>query len=194
MKSLATVMALLMAGALGGCAAVQDTVNRVTGNDQGLSELDANGDGVISRQEADRNRALARNFEQVDTNRDQNINRAELRAAHTRVGEVDFRQIDYNGDGVVSKREAEAVPPSLDQAFDRIDADGDGNVSQSEYQAARLNLLGDTEFAAFDTDGDGVIDSREAQDEIALREDFNKIDVDDDGLISDEEFARARAR
>lgn len=194
MKLYATGIALLMVGVLGGCATMQDTMTRFTGSDQGLSDLDANNDGVVSRQEAGQNSALARSFEQVDTNRDQNVNPEELRAAYTRVGEVDFRQIDYNGDGVISEREAKAVPPSLDQAFDRIDADGDGNVSESEYQAARLNLLGDTEFAAFDTDGDGVIDSREAEEEMALKEDFDTIDVDDDDLISDQEFERARQR
>ena len=189
-----TTLTLLIVGALTGCTTVQKTVGQWTGSDLGLSKLDANDDGVISQQEAEQNPGIAEAFDRIDTNRDQNINPEELRAAYTRVAEVNFEQLDFNGDGVVSQREAEAVPPSLHETFDRVDADGDSNVSQAEYEAARLNLLGQSEFAAFDTDGDGVIDEQEAEDDMALSEDFDSIDIDSDGMLSDQEFERARQR
>ena len=184
---------LLAAGAtVSGCATVKDTVSDLTGSGPGVSSLDTNGDGVISADEAQANPAVASAFEEIDTNRDQNINPAELRAAYTRVAEIDFEQLDFNGDGVLTEREAQQSPPSLHEAFGRIDADGDGNVSQAEYRAARLNLLGETEFAAFDTDGDGVIDKQEAEKDMALNEDFDSIDIDGDDMIGDQEFERAR--
>lgn len=186
------VTVLMLAATAAGCATVQETVSNLTGWGSGVSALDTNDDGVISAQEAEANPNLSASFEQIDTNRDQNINPAELRAANATIAEANFEQLDFNGDGVVSEREAEAVRPSLREAFDQVDADEDGNVSQAEYEAARLNLLGETEFAAFDTDGDGVIDEQEADDDMALSEDFDSIDIDDDGMISNEEFERAR--
>jgi len=55
-----------------------------------------------------------------------------------------------------------------------------------------LNLLGETEFAAFDTDGDGVIDKQEAEKDMGLKENFDSMDVDGDDMIGDQEFERAR--
>lgn len=175
-----------------GCATVKDTVNDLTGWGPGVSTLDTNGDGVISADEAQADEAVASSFEEIDTNRDQNINPAELRAAYTRVADVDFDKLDFNGDGVLTEREALQSPPSLHEAFGRVDADGDGNVSKAEYRAARLNLLGETEFAAFDTDGDGVIDKQEAEKDMGLKENFDSMDVDGDDMIGDQEFERAR--
>lgn len=191
MKGRATAFVLMMTG-VAGCTTVQETVGSWTGSDRGLSALDTNGDGVISQQEAEGNPQLAESFDRIDSNSDQNINSDEIRAAYTRVAETDFQQLDFNSDGVVSEREAQSVPPSLREAFDRVDADGDGNVSQSEYQAARLNLLGGTEFASFDTDSDGVIDDEEAASNTMLSDDFDSIDVDDDSMISEREFDRAQ--
>lgn len=195
MKLHGTMWVLLAAGAMvGGCATVKDTVGDLTGAGPGVSSLDSNGDGVISADEAQENPAVAASFEEIDTNRDQNINPAELRAAYTGVAEVDFEKLDYNGDGVLTEREAQQSPPSLHESFGRVDADGDGNVSEAEYRAARLNLLGETEFAAFDTDGDGVIDKQEAEKDMALSEDFDSIDIDGDDMIGDQEFERARQK
>jgi Ca2+-binding EF-hand superfamily protein len=42
--------------------------------------LDANHDGVISKDEAQSRPGLARHFDQIDTNRDGQIDRSELRA------------------------------------------------------------------------------------------------------------------
>lgn len=184
--------ALLLGGLTAGCASVENTVRGWTGTDQGLAALDANGDGVISQDEASDNEALAAAFDEVDTNQDSNINPAELRAANTQVAELDFSDTDFNGDGVISEREADAVRPSLSEVFGQVDADGDGNVSRSEYRAARLNLLERTEFAAFDTDGDGILDRKEADKQRYLSDNFSRVDIDGDDLINEREFEQAK--
>lgn len=193
----AALAALVLTGMVGGCASMESaerTVRGWAGMDQGLAELDRNDDGVISQDEASANPALSGVFDRIDTNRDSNINPAELNAAYSRVAELDFDEADFNGDGVISEREAEAVRPSLNQVFDRVDSDGDGNVSQSEYQAARLNLLDRTEFASLDTDSDGIIDRDEASQQRVLDESFSVIDIDGDNMISGEEFKQAQSR
>jgi Ca2+-binding EF-hand superfamily protein len=188
---------LLVGGLSAGCASMNSmerTVRGWTGLDEGLANLDRNDDGVISQDEASENPALSAEFDQVDTNQDRNINPAELRAAYTSVAEFDFSDADFNGDGVISEREAQGVRPSLSEVFDRVDSDDDGNVSKSEYQAARLNLLARSEFAAFDTDGDGIIDEDEADKEQALADDFSSVDADGDDMISEKEFKKAQSR
>lgn len=180
--------------ALAGCASLERDVRSWTGMDHGLAELDTNEDGVISEQEAQADEQLSAAFSRIDTNQDGNINPDELSAAYTTVATIDFAKVDFNGDGVISEREANAVRPSLREVFDEVDADGDGNVSETEYEAANYNMLERTEFASFDTDGDGVIDEREAESNQTLNDDFSTLDVNDDDLISRDEFGRAQAR
>lgn len=49
-----------------------------------------------------------------------------------------FQQLDRNGDGMISKEEAE-TSPSLTWSFDLVDADGDGSLSPSEFAAVLGN-------------------------------------------------------
>jgi hypothetical protein len=99
---------------------------------------------------------------------------------------------DINEDGVVSEREAAAMPVSLNEAFGDIDTDGDSNVSPQEYSAATTNLLEGVEFRSLDSDGDGVIGEDEATEAPPLAEAFDRVDTDADGLISGQEFAAAQ--
>jgi hypothetical protein len=97
---------------------------------------------VISQAEAAQEPALGRAFARIDTDGDSNISQKAYQAATTNVVRgVHFAQVDLNRDGVISQREADAMPLSLREAFDRIDADGDDNLSAVEYQAATTNLL-----------------------------------------------------
>jgi hypothetical protein len=48
----------------------------------GLRSLDLNGDRMLSRQEAQSHKHLARRFDSIDTNRDGELTRDELRAWH----------------------------------------------------------------------------------------------------------------
>ena len=48
-----------------------------------------------------------------------------------------FRHADADGDGVVSRAEAEAHAPRLAKKFDRIDTDRDGRLTPDELRAYR---------------------------------------------------------
>lgn len=157
-----------------------------------FSQYDDDGDGVISRQEAQDSRVLADHFQALDTNNSGGIDQQEYEAASAYIANIDFSSVDINGDGVISQREAEAMPDSLKAEFDTVDADGDGNVSPSEYRAAAVDLLQDVNFEQIDRDGDSVISPDEADRVPALAEVFERVDTDDDGLISRQEFEAAR--
>ncbi len=171
-----------------GCATVHD-MNPFASN---LGGLDADGDGVISQQEARTSDALSANFDDIDTNRSGGISPNEYKAANMQVAGLSFNEVDINRDGVISKREAEAMPISLKEAFGSVDADGDGNVSEEEYNAARVNLLKEVHFGDIDSDGDGVLDEQETKDTPALSESFKRVDTDEDGLVSEDEFKAAQ--
>ena len=177
---------------LSGCAATRDTVGSLLGRDQGFSGLDKNGDGVLSEAEVQEVADLAESFSLIDTNSDGNVNRNEFRAANVMVTSTDFRQLDINGDGVISKREADASRRSLRETFDEIDADRDGNVSGAEYRAATTNLLQRVDFDDADTDGDGVLDRQEVERHPIVSAHFDAIDVNSDGLIGPDEFEWAQ--
>src|SRR5262245_1758700 len=49
-----------------------------------------------------------------------------------------FRQLDTDGDGYISRREA-AAHPEVAANFDRADADGDGRLSLAEFETIALN-------------------------------------------------------
>ncbi len=186
-------MYVVLAGAgvalLCGCQTLRSVENPFT---NAYSELDGDGDGVISQQEAQSLPVLADNFERIDTNNSGGIDENEYEAASMRVADLRFEEVDVNGDGVISEREAEAMPVSLKEAFGAVDTDGDNNVSRSEYAAATTNLLEGVEFSSLDQDGDGVIGSTEAENMPVLHEAFDRVDTDGDGLITEEELVAAR--
>lgn len=154
-----------------------------------ISDFDEDGDGVISQREAQTLPGLIRNFDRIDTNDSGGISPDEYQAATTRLANLAFEEVDINGDGVISVREAAAMPVSLKEAFGTIDTDGDGNVSMAEYRAGRTNLLQNADFTALDTDDDGVIDAQEAADMPVLSKAFDRIDTNADGLLSQDEYA-----
>ncbi|MBA2408806.1 MAG: hypothetical protein H0V62_03160 [Gammaproteobacteria bacterium] len=172
-----------------GCAQLQSIDNPFAG---AQSRFDKDGDGVISKREAQANEQLAANFNRIDTNRSGGIDPNEYAAAVSNIARLEFSQVDINGDGVISEREAAAMPVSLREAFGTVDADGDKNVSPVEYEAATTNLLQDVDFDDIDTDGDGVISVDEAAERPVLSDAYDRVDSDADGLISQEEFEAAQ--
>lgn len=163
-------------------------------NDKGFSVVDANGDGVITQQEAAQDAPLSDAFQKIDTNHDRVVSDSEYLAAHTAMVDVEFQRLDFDSNGVISERESKAARPSLRQVFAKVDSDNDGNVSDAEYQAASLNLLASTKFSTLDHDNDGVLDPTEVASNPALAADFTDFDINDDGMISRAEYERAQKR
>src|SRR4029077_7233312 len=61
----------------------------------------------------------------------------QMRAKNQERMQEQFRQADKDGDGALSKAEAEAGMPRLAKHFDAIDADKDGKITQEELRAYR---------------------------------------------------------
>jgi Ca2+-binding EF-hand superfamily protein len=191
MKAFVPLMAVLALSFLSGCAAMQETYEE-TAMASAFDGFDEDDDGVISDTEAQATPSLAQNFDRLDTNNSDGIDEPEFTAATTNIAALSFTQVDINADGVISVREAEAMPVSLQNVYSDVDADGDQNVSPEEYQAARTNLFQAVSFTSLDTDNDGVLGEVEAQEFPPLSDAFTRVDADEDGLISEEEFAVAR--
>jgi Ca2+-binding EF-hand superfamily protein len=100
-----------------------------------MKHLDKNGDGLISRDEAQAAPRLAKHFDEIDTNKDGFLSKDELAAARTKMKDAIFARIDTDADGRISRDEA-ARFPRLARHFDQIDANKDGYLTKEELRAA----------------------------------------------------------
>jgi Ca2+-binding EF-hand superfamily protein len=113
-----------------------------------LKQADTNGDGLISRDEAKALPRIAKHFDEIDTNKDNQVSAEELRAFHTKMrGEHankrgdHWKKLDTDGDGRISREEAKAAP-RLAEHFGAIDANGDGYITPEEMKAAHARRAG----------------------------------------------------
>jgi hypothetical protein len=144
-------VAILTAAALASAALV--AVAAPEGHDGGamaqrLKQADTNGDGMISKQEAQALPRLLKHFDEIDTNHDQQLSADELRAFHEKMhGEKGkhrggmLKKLDTDGDGRISRAEAQAAP-RLAEHFDEIDANKDGFITMEEMKAAHAKREG----------------------------------------------------
>jgi Ca2+-binding EF-hand superfamily protein len=113
--------------------------------DTRFARADTDRNGVLSRAEVDRGLpGVAPRFNDIDRNRDGNLSPDELRSwsASRKAGEGKgeggfadyFRRADANGDGALTRAEADKALPRVGAKFDRIDANHDGKLSQDELR------------------------------------------------------------
>lgn len=111
-----------------------------------FEEMDANGDGKVTKEEVAAFHAAK--LATLDTDKDGNLSEAELIAGQQqRKAERDtqretergakmanrmLEKRDANKDGVLSLEEMAAGPDRGDKMFDRADTDGDGAISKAE--------------------------------------------------------------
>jgi Ca2+-binding EF-hand superfamily protein len=174
-----------------------------------FASRDRNKDGWLARGEWV-DEAYA--FERMDRNRDGRVAMDEYRnppALDPR--EQRFQQLDANHDGVISRSEWRGQPVS----FHEVDGNADGAVTLREYMAVREHGGDQREgrFDELDRNDDGVLDRREwprtespfdgvdrnRDGAITLQEflifagdqgelDFDRMDHDDDGVVSRREW------
>lgn len=105
---------------------------------------------------------------------------------------VSFQELDANSDGQISKEEMTA---HRDKRFTDADANGDGQLSVEEMRAAAQKHANDrvaTMFEKHDANKDGVLSSDELPKPRRAEKMFDRMDADDNGSISEQEYADAK--
>lgn len=100
---------------------------------RGMTKIDTDRDGRISRAEAAAHPKFAARFDTLDANKDGVLDAGE-RPRHR--GKGDRPKLDVDGDGRITQAEA-ASHPRLKERFATIDANRDGALSREELQQAR---------------------------------------------------------
>lgn len=110
---------------------------------QHFERLDSDADGSVSRAEAAGTERLENEFGTIDGNRDGQISAEEYQVfvkarrseqrekAKARIQQR-WADADSNGDGMISRAEAEQGLPMIAKRFDTMDSDQDGKISQQE--------------------------------------------------------------
>ncbi|SFC70237.1 EF-hand domain-containing protein [Tropicimonas isoalkanivorans] len=113
-------------------------------------------------------------FSELDADGDGKLTRAEMQAMPAAMAAARFRAADRNGDGKIDAAELAASlgqarstrnPARADVMLSRFDSNGDGAIGRSEMTAAigrnRSGAPGDRFMAWADTDRDGAISAAE---------------------------------
>lgn len=115
-----------------------------------------------------------------------------------RMMEENFKRVDSNKDGQLSREEARQRAPGLAKFFDEIDTDKNGQLSPAEVskfmQSKRQEAVDN--FKRADTDGNGALSKKEAESMPRLSNNFEAMDANHDGQLTPleiAEYVRAQA-
>jgi len=141
---------------------------------------DVNRDGWLSRREW---RGQSWAFDDVDRNGDGRISRAEYLNMGTANTFGRFRDLDYDGNGVLTLNEWQGIRSD----FNRLDQNGDRRLSAWEFQQNPLvRPVGRASFTTYDRNRDGYIQDYEWT---GSRRDFDRLDRNGDGRLSRWEYS-----
>jgi Ca2+-binding EF-hand superfamily protein len=111
----------------------------------GRHQVDANGDGVVTREEAQSYPRLSADFDVADANRDGKLDTAEMNAHREKMrvemrakAEQRWKEADKDGDGALTREEAQASMPGLAERFEKFDSNGDGKIARDEMHNVRM--------------------------------------------------------
>ena len=109
-----------------------------------------------------------------------------------------LKAADTNGDGMISRDEAKALPRIL-KNFDAIDANHDGQVTMEELHAFHQANKGAHHggaglFAKLDTNTDGKISRDEAAAAPRFAQHFDALDANHDGFVTPDEMKAAHEK
>lgn len=105
---------------------------------------------------------------------------------------MQFEEIDTDGNGEISQAEMQAQKAAR---FSAADTNGDGKLSLEEMQAnaqSRMAKRMAKMIERLDTDGDGALNESELSQRGNRGDMFARLDSDESGGISKEEFEKAR--
>ena len=143
MRSMLVLATLLAAAAAANAGQATTPTADARPGKPGYQSLDINADGLITLDEAQVHPRFAARFGDIDANKDGQLDQAEMNAhrekmrteMHSR-GEERWKAADKDGDGLISRDEAAAMP-RMAEHFDRLDANTDGRVSREEVRQSR---------------------------------------------------------
>jgi len=111
----------------------------------GRPPMDANSDGIVTREEAKAFPRLTADFDAADANKDGQLDTAEMNAHRVKMrgemrakAEQRWAEADKDGDGALSREEAQASMPGLAERFDKFDSNGDGKIGRDEMHSVRM--------------------------------------------------------
>ena len=167
---------------------------------EAFERLDANNDGVISREDApafpcDPREILHRVLEHADANQDGQVTFEELSAVVPDLTQEQFDTLDRNGDGVITidDKPEDPVDPlkRLIRLLQEADADNNGEVTFEELSAVAPELTQE-QFDALDKNDDGVISPADLPSPPEpgdyIRDILEEADADDNDLVTFDEL------
>jgi Ca2+-binding EF-hand superfamily protein len=119
-----------------------------------FARYDKNKDGKVTRDEFKGGKTL---FDAYDADKDDVLVMDEIKEAKQAAAGPNFRELDTDKDGFVTRREWQGTQ----EEFDAVDLDHDGVWSKLDRALEKRHVQAKGEIQMFDTDKNGVISSDE---------------------------------